>query len=430
MKFNDFLYILIDNIYLPILIFCALCLFAYKVFKGVVNDLTDPLVYSVLMIVLGMTVMISLNLLYPETLAESLNYYLLEITFIASFIIACKWFKGIHFKRAYYLSLSNIGLARFAFSISAVLYLPTIAFLYFTYGIPIFSATSRMIIFSDSGILKTASDITYTIFVSSTVFLIFNRNTIYVKSAALLLFIILILSGSKGAFLHIIFTVGLYNLYTKLSTGRKVYSLSLAKSFSVLILSAMFFLIILAIKAGFNIPTFIYLISESLINRGDIFVYFYTEKANVINYLNTNYNISFFSIFYDSLARLRIIPWDPSYLRITQVIQNFSNPTDYAGGPNLRPSVFFELYFKQYAFFVSIFLGVFVAFLRTVVPKTITYSFLGFVFFNYLQLSLSFFTDVALTINNLIFNGVMTFCYMFVLVLAYAILPKKERVYV
>jgi hypothetical protein len=297
------------------------------------------------------------------------------------------------------------------FYLSTIILLSCQGIVYYMKGIPIF-LDSRLEIFAQGkgeGIFGRIIDVMsicslFTFF--SIIRFDFLRKSELPKYLLLaVVFVTFLLSGSKSAFLTVVYSFWAFLVFSALK-GQPIHRLLLLlRKYTKLIIAASFGLVILVIfvqTKGQENGWF--MLALRFVHSGDI--YWYAYPNDVYKIIDSSH--PFQALFTDMLGMLRIYKWEDLPQAIGVILKDYHHPTKELDGPNARFPVFGLVYFGfAGGIFFSFIIGIIFSTVRNVVPLLMGKSAISGIVFSYLMIKLpSLATDPMLGLtaaDNLLF---------------------------
>jgi hypothetical protein len=289
------------------------------------------------------------------------------------------------------------------------LYVFLTLFSYMKLGIPLFKE-SRLETYQDAGGTGVIARITPFM---QTYILIYSYHSIKLKKHKILSYftisittIFMLLSGSRGGILQLMFTYYLYNL---LMCRQKIL---LKKYIKFIVFGIIIVLLAAFLKSGANIIGTSIGLVRRFIKQGDIY-YMALPNWN-IDKIVINNKIRYF--FQPILAPLRLLPYDKETLgigfQLTYIVYPFFKESGILIGPNSRPSIYLYLMFHYYGVLFMFFFGMVLSFIIFYLPRKIPRSITTVIGISYLILSVrSFFSDFGMGLGSLFDTSLNLFIY-------------------
>lgn len=280
----------------------------------------------------------------------------------------------------------EIGAIEFRFSkwlyiIISIIVITIQISIYIAKGIPLFAESRLHVIGNDPifKLLKRILDISLPVYIFLTLFFLYYQKrkkvTFNVLNKLNILFIILlvILSGSRGAFLTFGEAFFIYSLYSLKWGSGELFKKLKKFTFPFLCFATVIALIVIFLGQSKGVNPFYYLLYR-LAMGGDAF--FMTLPNRVIDHLPTaNW---FIALFASPLHLLGIIGADKVPQPLGYAIMQYHNPYALFLGPNPRQNIFGYVYFGYYAApFYSLAIGSIFGYIRNVLFFKFSNSILG-----------------------------------------------------
>ena len=204
------------------------------------------------------------------------------------------------------------SISRQMYNISVCIYFVTSIYMFAVYGSPLLAGESRIGFYKNIGIIKIINDLFQLVSIFFIVEKITVKNTVSLRQIieALVVFIALLLSGSKSAFFQLFVAVNIYLYYF---TDRKILSNK------YIILLSSIFVIIIAFRLNGNYDYLLLEVINAIAGRGDVYVNFYgAGYDNILSYYNSMGIDNFvLNVCNSTLTRFGLLNYDDSLVKYT-----------------------------------------------------------------------------------------------------------------
>jgi len=415
----EFYDIALDHIALCFMLLFFSILVHFLIYRKHITSFIDPLFIPIISSIFSSVVVYLLFVTGNILLSNFISFNFTQIFFWLGLFV----FKSIKTNKIVVINyVENKINAIVAFYFFSAVYLITQCLIYYFKGIPIFK-NSRLETFAEGGgegVMGRIIDVA-SIFSIYAFFVIIKTDRLRLSEIPkyfimFLIFVTLLLSGSKASFLTIFSVFWCYLVFAKIKGGNFMPFINSLKKYKFYILAicliVVTFIIVLQNKSEeVDQLNPIVKLFIRFIHSGDVYWYSYPNQV----FLTIKGDDGFKALFTDTLGLLRIYNWSnlPEAIGIT--LKNIHHPSDIPEGPNARHNVFGLIYYGYIgSIFFSFILGVLISFVRRVFPIIVKNTLLNGFIFTFLMLKVVYFdTDPMLTItylNNLVF--IFPFLYL------------------
>jgi hypothetical protein len=300
-------------------------------------------------------------------------------------------------------------------------------------GIPLFlpSRLEAYIGGSGVGILSRVTDISLLCTLLCYYFLLANREQTRITGLHHLCFLVLItfliLSGSKSAFLNLVFCLFcLLRFYPSLrETTKNVFPFSLLRHKLLLFtVGAVFALIIIAVEKNETPLNPLQELGLRFISSGDI--YYMAYPNNVYKLIDNSHG--FRALFMDFLGFSRIYPWNELPQAIGLDLIKYHHTGDIIWGPNARHNVFGLIYFGYGgSVLFSLIIGTMVGFFRNKLLSLSGCNFFFFLLYSLFYIKIAFMETDPMLCFTYLNNVVFVFSFLFMLFLVIYDFAKRKK---
>lgn len=390
------------------LIFLFVYLFIYfMIYKKAIRNIFDCLVIEVVYQSFCSTVVTLMYYLEILELKYFIIYWIGDICYLVGFRIP--FFLKVERKTAKNIQI-DIRNIDFLFYLISIIFILSQLYSFFKIGIPILSSKPRTSLYTDSNGLLYYLVMTSQFMTAILVVLKINRKEkkgIYKKIVLIFLIFSYLTNGSKFSLLIIIFILSNYLFYFRgtslnLNEEKKIYK----KLTVFFIISVISLIPIIIISEKKNLLLSLLQILYRFFAAGDIYVN--GLNSTMLENITVNSRISYLTpgLLVSLLNKIGLdIPVNQGIgFQINNILYNINNSFT---GPNGRQNYLFYLFFKEYGFIFSFFLGLLVGSIRHLFLGLFKISEMGFFIYTILLLSTyAFQTDITIGLN-LLFSTLM-----------------------
>lgn len=339
MSYYEFTLLLVDNIYAYILSLIFVCVLYYYLFRKKIISLFDPFTMSVLGSAMGCSIVI-----FIFVTGEISSYYFLQYSFSQlAFFLGFFLFNNTKLKLQYSDNNPFKISSRYfyAYSVISLIYIISNLIIYYAVGIPVFSEfrLASVGVGGGFGVINRLIHVYNPISVYFSLCFYFSKKIKFKRFSVFILvcnLIIIILSGSKSAFLGLIQGIFLFFLLNRQHFGYHLFMLKKKQKLLFIIAGGMAIVTII-LQTNSNLFSSFASLMFRIVSYGDVY---YLSYPNQIIESVSKTNI-FIVVFGDLLRTLRLLPKELAPPGIGFEIYNLANGTiDSIAGPNPRHNIY------------------------------------------------------------------------------------------
>lgn len=345
----DFLGYLYFNSFSFVIIFMIVFIVYYLTcIRKIYIDIFDPLSYAIMASIFSITVPIYMY--YEDIILDDSIFIvniLSEIFYILGLIVFSKYKNIDKYLVINKNNVKNIIDKKYVYYLYVVIFFGIKIFFYIRYGIPLIDFDNQVDALLANGIIAKITVAITPVLIFLCLDRICNEKYIDTIPVAIGIIINLLLSGSKGSILIIVFSLFFYKLYLKkFDIKNDINFKRIYIVFFTLAVVAVFIPIGYRVSEGVDIDILMEMFLVRLVGYGDIYPYLY--NSNILN--NILYNNDFYNLFIKHYAAIfRLVEYDNSMGTIGyQIVTNIYGTMAATAAPISRHHIFGLVCFGMY----------------------------------------------------------------------------------